>query len=117
MKVGAIIMNTYGISDRAILREIGRRLKRKRLEKNLSQQRLAELAGLNRTTIGEAERGTPFGVLTLVQILRALNALEAIDSFLPDPGISPLQLAKMKGKERRRASPQIAAHDEGESDW
>jgi len=110
-------MNIYGMSDRAILREIGRRLKRKRLEKNVPQQKLAELAGLNRTTIGEAERGTPFGVLTLVQILRALNALEAIDSFLPDPGISPLQLAKMKGKERRRASPKTADANKGEVDW
>ena len=110
-------MNIYGMSDRAILREIGRRLKRKRLEKNVSQQKMAELAGLNRTTIGETERGTPFGVLTLVQILRALNALEEIDSFLPDPGISPLQLAKMKGKERRRASPKTADANKGEVDW
>jgi len=111
------IMSIYGMSDLSILREIGRRLKRKRLEKNLSQQRLADLAGLNRTTIGEAERGTPFGVLTLIQILRALNALEEMDSFLPDPGISPIQLAKMKGKERRRASPQTTSSDEGEFDW
>ena len=112
-----IIMGIYGMSDLAILREIGRRLKRKRLEKNLPQQRLAELAGLNRTTIGDAERGSPFGVLTLIQILRTLNALEELDSFLPDPGISPLQLAKMKGKERRRASPQTTKSDEGEFDW
>ena len=110
-------MDIYGMSDRAILREIGRRLKRKRLEKNVSQQKLAELAGLNRTTIGEAERGTPFGVLTLVQILRALNALEEMDLFLPDPGISPLQLAKMKGKKRRRASPKTADANKGDVDW
>lgn len=110
-------MNIYGMSDRAILREIGRRLKRKRLEKNMPQQKLAELAGLNRTTIGEAERGAPFGVLTLVQILRALNALEEVDSFLPDPGVSPLQLAKMKGKKRRRASPQTTDANKGEFDW
>ena len=117
MMPGDIIMSIYGMSDRAILREIGRRLKRKRLEKNLSQQKLADSAGLNRTTIGETERGTPFGILTLVQILRALNALEELDSFLPDPGISPLQLAKMKGKERRRASPQTAVDNLGELDW
>lgn len=110
-------MDIYGMSDRAILREIGRRLKRKRLEKNVSQQKLAELGGLNRTTIGEAERGAPFGVLTLVQILRALNALEEMDSFLPDPGVSPLQLAKMKGKKRRRASSQTADAKKGEVDW
>ncbi len=109
-------MSIYGMSDRAILKEIGRRLKRKRLEKNVSQQRLADLAGLNRTTVRDLEHGSPFGVLTLIQILRALGVLEELNSFLPDPGISPLQLAKMKGKERRRASPQTTNSKEGEFD-
>ena len=99
-------MSIYGMSDRAIIRELGRCLKRKRLSKNLSQQGLAELAGLNRTTISESERGAPFCVLTFVQILRALSALEELNSFLPDPAPGPLQLAKLKGKERHRASPQ-----------
>lgn len=98
------IMSLYGMSDRAILREIGRRLKRKRLNKNVSQQKLAESAGLNRATVSELEQGNPFAMLTFIQILRALDALEELDSLLPDPGISPLQLAKMKGKARRRAS-------------
>ncbi len=110
-------MSIYGMSDRAILKEIGRRLKRKRLEKNWSQQKLADLAGINRTTVGDIEQGSPFGVLTLVEILRALDALDELNSFLPDPGISPLQLAKMKGKERRRASRQIAENKKGKSDW
>jgi transcriptional regulator with XRE-family HTH domain len=104
MMAGVNIMNVYGMSDRAILREIGGRLKRKRLDKNVSQQKLAESAGLNRTTVSEIEQGKPFAMLTFIQILRALEALEELDSLLPDPGISPLQLAKMKGKERRRAS-------------
>ena len=110
-------MSIYGMSDRAILKEIGRRLKRKRLEKNWSQQKLADLAGINRTTVGDIEQGSPFGVLTLVEILRALDALDELNSFLPDPGLSPLQLAKMKGKERRRASRQIAENKKGKSDW
>jgi len=110
-------MSIYGMSNRAILKEIGRRLKRKRLEKNLSQQKLADLAGINRTTVRDIEQGSPFGVLTLVEILRALDALDELNSFLPDPGISPLQLAKMKGKERRRASRQIAENKKGKSDW
>ncbi len=112
-----IIMSIYGMSDRAILKEIGRRLKRKRLEKNLSQQKLADLAGINRTTVRNLEQGSLFGVLTLVEILRALDALDELNSFLPDPGISPLQLSKMKGKERRRASRQIAENKKEKSDW
>ncbi len=106
-------MNYYSMSDRAILREIGRRLRRRRLDKNLSQQTLADTAGLSRTTVSDLERGAPAGVLTLVQILRALGALEELDAFLPDPGPSPLELARMKGRERQRASRQSAGGSKG----
>jgi putative transcriptional regulator len=117
MMIGDVNMSIYGMSDRAILKEIGRRLKRRRLEKNLSQQKLADMAGINRTTVSDIEQGSPSGVLTLVGILRALDELDELNSFLPDPGISPLQLAKMKGKERRRASRQISESRKGNSDW
>jgi transcriptional regulator with XRE-family HTH domain len=111
-------MDLYGMSDRAILREIGRRLRRRRLEQNLSQQRLAEMAGLNRTTVSELERGAAAGILTLIQLLRALGTLEELDSFLPDLGPSPLQLARMKGRERVRASRRNQAVTEpGASEW
>ena len=115
-------MDYYSMSDRAILEEIGRRLKRKRLDKNLTQQTLADTAGLNRTTISDLERGAPAGVLTLVQVLRALGSLDELDAFLPDPGFSPLELARLKGRQRRRASRQAissrsAGNNKGESDW
>jgi transcriptional regulator with XRE-family HTH domain len=102
MKEG-LIMNIYGKSDLEILREIARRLKQRRLNLNMPQQELADRTGLNRTTISGIELGKPFGVLTLIQILRALDVLEDLGSFVPDPGISPLQIARMKGHERRRA--------------
>lgn len=96
-------MDIYGKSDLEILREVTRRLKRRRLNLNMPQHELADRTGLNRATISGIEQGKPFGVLTLIQILRALEALENLGSFVPDPGISPLQLARMKGRERKRA--------------
>lgn len=122
-------MSIYGKSDPEILREIATRLKRRRLNINMSQQELADRAGISRNTVSYIEQGESFGVLTLIQILRALNALEGIDSFLPDPGISPVQLARMKGRERRRAYKKSGkgnldrseagglAGDNGESKW
>ncbi len=111
-------MDLYGMSDMAILREIGQRLRRRRLGQNLSQQSLAKMAGLNRTTVSELERGSPAGLLTLIQVLRALGALDELDSFLPDPGFSPLQLARMKGRVRIRASRRSAtAAEPGVSEW
>ena len=123
------IMSIYGKSNLGILREIAVRLKRRRLNINMSQQELADRAGISRNTVSYIEQGEPFGILTLIQILRALNALDGIDSFLPDPGISPLQLARMKGRERRRAYKKSGtgnvdgnkesgmAGDNGESRW
>jgi transcriptional regulator with XRE-family HTH domain len=97
-------MTIYGMSDQAILEDIGGRLKRRRLDRNLTQQEVADQAGLTRTTIGEFERGASSSMLTLIRILRVLDALEELDSFLPDAGLSPLQLAKLQGKQRQRAS-------------
>lgn len=97
-------MDFTSMSDRGILREIGRRVKRMRLRTNLTQQALAKTAGLARSTVSQLERGSPSSTLTLVQVLRALEVLDEFDTFLPDPGISPLELARMNGRMRMRAS-------------
>ena len=110
-------MNYYGMSDKAILREIGRRLRRRRLDRNMTQQALADIAGLSRTTVSDLERGAPAGVLTLIQVLRALGGLDELDAFVSDPGLSPLELARLKGRERQRASRNTPEKDEEGSEW
>ena len=97
-------MTIYSMSDQAILTEIGARLKRRRLNRNLTQQEVADQAGLTRMTVGEFERGASSSMKTLIRILRVLAALEELESFLPDTGPSPLQLAKLQGRRRQRAS-------------
>jgi hypothetical protein len=52
----------------------------------------------------------------MIAILRELDALDNLDAFLPDPGISPLQIAKMQGKKRQRASGKAKAESE-EHEW
>lgn len=112
-------MSIYGQSDRDILQEIGRRLKQWRLNQNISQQELAQRAGITRTTISLIEAGNVFSILTLIQLLRALNALPQLDLFLPHPGVSPLQAAKLQGKKRQRASRQTSntGKPKSESSW
>lgn len=109
-------MTIYGMSDQAILAEIGTRLKRRRLNRNLTQHEVADQAGLTRTTVGEFERGAPASMLTLIRILRVLGALEELESFLPDTGPSPLQLAKLQGKQRQRASRKKSGDDPNRED-
>ena len=97
-------MSVYGLSDQAILERVGSRIRLRRLNRNMTQQEVADQAGLDRTTVGEIERGSSSTLLTLVRILRVLDALDELDSFLPDTGPSPLQLARLEGKQRKRAS-------------
>jgi len=112
-------MSFYGQSDKAVLRQLGQRLRQARLRRNFSQQELADRAGLNRTTVSEYERGASTSTLTLVQVLRALEMLEELQDFLPDPGPSPLELAQRQGRQRQRASGRRGRSDdsEGESSW
>ena len=57
-----------------ILRLFGERLRGLRMERNLSQERLAELAGLDRNYIGQIERAERN--VALVNIIRIAKALE-----------------------------------------
>jgi transcriptional regulator with XRE-family HTH domain len=111
-----MIMSIYALSDLAVLRELGQRLRRRRLDQNLSQEDLAERTGLNRTTISGLERGDPATLLTFIQILRGLEALDELDAFLPDPGPSPLALAKLEGHRRQRASRPRGPRDGGDKE-
>jgi transcriptional regulator with XRE-family HTH domain len=96
-------MNFYTLSDKSIEDEIGRRIKALRLRKNITQKELAEATTLSLNTIKALESGS--GKLsTVIAVLRELGALDQIDSFIPEPSVSPLQLAKMHGRQRERAS-------------
>lgn len=97
-------MSFYIATDQAVLEELGRRLRQRRLDRNLSQHDVAGKAGVDRTTIGQLERDGRASLLTLVQVLRALGALDELDAFLPAAGPSPLELARRQGRVRQRAS-------------
>jgi len=58
---------------RELLRSFGRRLRGLRKEAGLSQERLAHLAGIDRTYIGGAERGERN--VSIVNLARISNAL------------------------------------------
>ena len=91
----------FAMTDRAVVKEIGSRLKALRLRSNRKQKSIAESAGLSVTAIQGAEKGETT-LLTLIKVLRTLDALDNLDSFLPEIEISPLQLAKIE--KRKRAS-------------
>ena len=97
-------MDFKAMSDKAIQTELAGRLQRERLNQNLSQHSLAERAGISLRTLKYIEAGREGTLRTFIRIIRALDRLDQLDAFMPESGPSPLQLARFKGKERRRAS-------------
>ncbi len=92
------------MSDPAILNELGARVQRHRLNRNITQDDLADHAGVSRTVVQRLEQGRGCTLKGFVRILRALDLLPQLAAFLPDPGPSPLQLARLAGRTRRRAA-------------
>ena len=97
-------MSIAELSDKAVIALIGERIQKERLNQNLTQLALADRAGITDRTVRSMENGEKSTVETLIRVLRALGRLGAIDAFLPEPGLSPLQLAKLQGRTRQRAS-------------
>ena len=100
------ITDYYIASDSTILKELGERLRKLRLRKNITQEALAESTLLAVGTIKSLETGK--GKLsTLVAVLRELGTLDQLDKFIPPVTISPIQMAKASAKspnKRERAT-------------
>jgi transcriptional regulator with XRE-family HTH domain len=102
-----------------VLGEIGRRLARRRLERNLSQAEFAAEAGVGRRTVQRLEAGQSVQLLSLIRVLRVLDLLEELDRLIPEPAPSPIERLKLRGRERRRArrSPSAAPEPPESAPW
>ncbi len=96
-------MDFGNMAPTAIAKELGNRLKQTRQNVDLTQAELASRTGLNRRTILNAEKGN-VQLNNLVAILVCLDMADHLNLFLPEQEISPLQMAKLKGRKRQRAS-------------
>ncbi|HEY7952211.1 MAG TPA: helix-turn-helix transcriptional regulator [Solirubrobacteraceae bacterium] len=92
------------LTDEATLAELGARLERTRLERNLTQRELADEAGVERKALQRLEAGQPVRLSTFIRVLRVLGLLEALERLVPEPTPSPIELLKLHGHRRRRAS-------------
>jgi len=88
----------------AVLRELGDRLRGYRLQQNRRVADVAREAGVPPRSINRLEAGENPTLATVIRVLRALGRLDALDSFLPVPTVSPIQLAALAGRHRQRAS-------------
>lgn len=114
-------VNFKAMADPEIVKEICRNIRTMRINRNISQQALADMSGLDRTTISRMESGRSATLLTIVQILRALDNLNILSVFNEkEPEISPIQLLRLEEKKRKRASKKknpVISKDEIKSEW
>jgi len=110
-------MDFYALSDKYIEQELGNRLKALRLQRNITQKELAEATTLSLNSIKSLEAGR--GKLsTIIAVLRELGALDQLDNFIPEISISPMQIAKMQGRVRQRASGErVKSQEKDEPEW
>jgi putative transcriptional regulator len=97
-------MNLKAQTDQVISASVGKHVQILRLKKNMSLEDLAKEAGVSRQTLHlllNHGRGT---LVNLISVLRAINELERLSSLLEDIRPSPLQIIRMEGKKRQRAS-------------
>lgn len=100
-------INWSVLSDQQAVARLGKEIKRMRLERNMSQAEVAERTGLDRSTVQRLEGGRAATLLTVVQVLRALDKLDLLDPFHEEPRPTPYMLveaqAKYLKKQRKRA--------------
>ena len=99
-------------SDTAILEELGHRLARIRIQRNLTQASLAEQAGISKPTLERIEAGRDAQVSSLIRLLRVLDMLHVLDNTISAARPSPMERLKTKGRQRRRASSQTKKDEE-----
>ncbi len=96
---------TKEATDATILDELGGRLAKIRVNRNLTQAQLATQAGVGKRTVERLEAGTVGTQLSgFIRVCRVLDVIERFDLLVPEPVPSPVAQLKMAGRNRQRAS-------------
>jgi transcriptional regulator with XRE-family HTH domain len=90
-----VSMDPYALSDKAWGEELGRRLDRLRESRGLSRDALGEEMGVSQPTLRRLlDRGE--GKLeSLISALRALEAMDDLDSLIREPKINPAKFHRI----------------------
>ncbi len=92
------------LSNPEILSLIGERLREWRIKDELTQNELMKNTGLSRGTIQNLEAGMNADLNTVVAVLRALDLVDNLNTFLPEPEPSLESLKEIRNtpSQRRR---------------
>lgn len=108
--------NWHSMTDIALAQHLGAFLKYHRLQQNKTQEQVALEANISRSTLSLLEKGESVTISTFLAVLRVLNLLYVLDTFKVENQISPLELAKLDQKKKKRAGKK-ARIDTNISNW
>ncbi len=90
-------------SPQALATDLGSKIKRLRLARNITQTKLARTAGVSERTLRRLESGNGATLDTLVRVLSALKLEQNLELLVPDPRIRPIERIRTGGNERQRS--------------
>jgi transcriptional regulator with XRE-family HTH domain len=100
MPIGTPSVSTALAIDQLIAL-IGERLREERLRQNLTQETVADKAGVSVRAIRSLEAGAGAQLTTFVRALKALGAESALHALLPASEISPMAMLERRAPRRR----------------
>ena len=74
--------------------DLGHRIRKLRLARNLDQRTTAQRAGISLRALGKLENGRGSTLETLLRTLRALDYVKGIEMLAPEPTINPLAMLR-----------------------
>ena len=105
-------------TDETILFELGERITRARIDRQITQAAMAEQAGVSKRTVERIEAGASTQLSSVLRVLRVMGLLEGLNQLVPEPGPRPMDLLKLKGKTRKRvSSPHIVSEPKTPWTW
>ena len=112
----------YMLADAAILNRIGSRLKAVRLKQNITQQSLADAAGVSLSSLKKIEKGEIGSFDSLLRVLRTLGKLDVLEPLVDEEQLSPSEYYEQVHSERAKHQRQRAAGrmhngDKEEAEW
>ena len=113
--------DVYMLSDAMILTKMGEHLKELRLKQNITQQSLAEDAGVSLSSVKKIEKGEIGSFDSLLRVLRTLGKLDVLLPVVEEEQLSPGEyyelMQKASANKRRRAARKSAKKDKEEQSW
>ncbi len=112
----------YMLADAIILSRIGSHLKTVRLRQNITQQSLANAAGVSLSSVKKIEKGEIGSFDSLLRILRTLGKLDVLQPLVDDEQLSPseyydLVQSNATKHQRQRAAGRLNKTDKEDSVW